>query len=65
MVNTKQYTDGILWSCASEICIILLTNVTPIKSIKIKKNYIACNRHSMNINDRMRFEINMASSGWD
>ena len=37
--HTIQYTDDVLWNYTSETCIILLiTNVTPINSIK-KKNF--------------------------
>ena len=36
--HTIQYTVDVLWNCASETCIILLTGVTPINSIK-RKNY--------------------------
>ena len=32
--HTTQYTDDVLWKCTPETCIILLTNVTPINSIK-------------------------------
>ena len=35
--HTIQYTDDILQNYTPETCIILLTNVTPINSIKIKK----------------------------
>ena len=30
--HTIQYTDDVLQNCALEICIIILTNVTPINS---------------------------------
>ena len=35
--HTVQYTDDVLWNCTPETCILLLTNVTPINSIKVKK----------------------------
>ena len=35
--HTVQYTDGVLENFISETYMILLTNVTPINSIKIKK----------------------------
>ena len=35
--HTIQYTDDVLQNCTSETHIILLTNFTPINSIKIKK----------------------------
>ena len=31
--HTIQYTDDVLWNCAPEACVILLTSVTPINSI--------------------------------
>ena len=34
--HTIQCTDDVLWNCAPETCIILLTSVTPINSIKKK-----------------------------
>ena len=34
--HTIQCTDGVLWNCAPETCIILLTSVTSINSIKRK-----------------------------
>ena len=37
MMNTIQYTDDALQNCTPETHIILLTNVTPITAIKIKK----------------------------
>ena len=41
--HTVQYTDDVLQNCAPETPIILLTNVTPINSIKIKnKNKGTC-----------------------
>ena len=33
--HTIQHTDDILYNCTTEACIILLTNVTPIKEINI------------------------------
>ena len=36
--HTIQYTDDVLENCTPETYIILLTNVTPINSIKKKKN---------------------------
>ena len=33
--HTTQYTDDVLYSCTLEAYIILLTNVTPINSIKM------------------------------
>ena len=36
--HTIQYTDDVLLNCTPETCIILLTNVTPINSIKTIKN---------------------------
>ena len=36
MVNT-HYTDDVVWNCAPETCIILLTGVTQINSIKREK----------------------------
>ena len=38
--HTMQYTDDILQNCTPETYIILLTNVTPINSIKIEKRGI-------------------------
>ena len=38
--HTMQYTDDILQNCTPETYIILLTNVTPINSIKIQKRGI-------------------------
>ena len=35
--HTIQCKDNVLWDCASMTCIILLTSVTPINSIKKKK----------------------------
>ena len=35
--HTVQYTGDVLWNCAPETCIVLLTNVTPVNSIKKKK----------------------------
>ena len=32
--HTMQYTDDVLWNCVPEACIPILTNVTPINSIK-------------------------------
>lgn len=32
-----QYTDGVLLNCVLETYIVLLTNVIPVNSIKIKK----------------------------
>ena len=32
--HTVQCTDDVLWNCAPETCIILLTSVTPTNSIK-------------------------------
>ena len=32
--HTIQCTDDVLWKCAPESCLILLTSVTPINSIK-------------------------------
>ena len=37
--QTVQYTDDVVQNCTSETYIILLTNVTPINSIK-NKNYL-------------------------
>ena len=37
VVDTIQCTDDVLWNCAPETCIILLTTVTPIHSIKHSK----------------------------
>ena len=34
--HTVQCTDDVLWNCTPETYIILLTNVTPINSIKRK-----------------------------
>ena len=36
--HTVQYTDDVLQTCMYETYIILLTNVTSIHSIKVKKN---------------------------
>ena len=33
--HTIQRTDDVLWNCPPETYIILLTNVTPINSIKV------------------------------
>ena len=33
--HTIQCTDDVLWNCAPETCVILLTSVTPINSIKV------------------------------
>ena len=33
--HTIQYTDDVLQNCTPETCIILLTNVTTINSIKV------------------------------
>lgn len=30
--HTIQYTDGVLWNCESETCIILLASITPVNS---------------------------------
>ena len=38
--HTIQYTDDILQNCTSKTCIILLTNVTSINSIKINKFWL-------------------------
>ena len=38
--HTIQYTDDVLQSCTPETYIILLTNVNPINSIKMKKGEI-------------------------
>ena len=38
--HTIQYTGDILWNYTPETYVILLTNVTPIQSIKIKKKII-------------------------
>ena len=35
--HTVQCTDDVLWNCPPETCIILLTTVTPIHSIKHSK----------------------------
>ena len=35
--HTTQCTDDVLWNCASETCVILLTSVRPMNSIKRKK----------------------------
>ena len=35
--HTVQYTDDVLQNCTPDIYIILLTNATLVKSIKIKK----------------------------
>ena len=35
--HTIECADDVLWNCAPETCIILLTNVTSISSIKRKK----------------------------
>ena len=35
--HTVQCTDDVLWDCAPEPCIIVLTSVTPIHPIKRKK----------------------------
>ena len=32
-----QCADDVLWNCAPETCVILLTSVAPINSIKSKK----------------------------
>ena len=32
-----EYSDDVLLSCTLETCLVLLTNVTPINSIKKKK----------------------------
>ena len=32
-----KYTDDVLWNCILETSIILLTDITPINSMKIKK----------------------------
>ena len=37
--HTTQYTGDISYNCTSEIYMILLTNVTPINSIRIQKLY--------------------------
>ena len=38
--HTMQCTDDVLWNCAPETCIILLTNVTTINLIKRRKTQI-------------------------
>ena len=35
--HTVQCTDDVLWKCAAETCITLLTSVTQINSIKVKE----------------------------
>ena len=35
--HTTQCREDVLWNCAPETCIILLTSVTPINSIKWKE----------------------------
>ena len=39
--NTMQYIGDVLQNCTPETYIILLTNVTPINSIKIKKKELS------------------------
>ena len=36
--HTIQCTDDVVWNCAPEASVILLTSVTPTNSIKKKKN---------------------------
>ena len=36
--HTIQYTDDVLQNCTPETYIVLLSNVTPVNSIKKKKN---------------------------
>ena len=43
-VMNTQCTDDVLWNCAPEICIIPLTSVTPINSIKRKNTFIPGNK---------------------
>ena len=35
--HTTQYTDDVLQSCTPETYTVLLTNVTPVNSIQLKK----------------------------
>ena len=37
--HTMKYTNDVLQNCTPETCIILLTDVTPMNSIKTKKTY--------------------------
>ena len=39
--HTIQYTDDVLQNCVPETCIILLTSVTLVNSIKIKNKIYA------------------------
>ena len=38
--HTIQCTDDVLWNCVPETCIILLTSVTPINSIKGNNKFL-------------------------
>ena len=40
--HTIQCTDDVLWNCAPETCVILLTSVTPIHAIKGKIKNLLC-----------------------
>ena len=48
--HTTQGTDNVLWNCAPQTCIILLTSVTPINSIKRKKSFSLKNPQFILIN---------------
>ena len=44
---TTQYSDDVLQNCVLETCILLLTSVTPINSVKnenVKNNFILKNK---------------------
>ena len=43
--HTIQCTDDVLWHCVPETCIILLTCVTSMNSIKMKKKVLNIEKH--------------------
>ena len=46
--HTMQYTDDILQNCTPETYIILLTNVTPMNSVKKNKNKLGMKWNYLN-----------------
>ena len=46
------YTHDILQSCTLENCIILLTNATPINSIKLKEKYLDVRSKALKLLDK-------------
>ena len=46
--HTVQCTDDVLWDCVPEPCIIVLTRVTPIHSVKRGKNKQECLKRDRN-----------------